>query len=114
MDGRASSGTAFYQLASSTGEENSDCPGGVNNIREAGLASDRGRCRLKNIILPDMTRGIGENISEKQNQRKKIGFRPQCFLAVKSRFAGGSKEWGRAGSACFFGIEERSYSVFVI
>ncbi len=71
MDGRASSGTALYQLASSTGEENSDCPGGVNHIREAGLASDRGRCRLKNIILPDMTRGIGENISEKQNQHKK-------------------------------------------
>jgi hypothetical protein len=26
---------------------------------------------LENIILPDMTRGIGENISEKQNQHKK-------------------------------------------
>ncbi len=82
MDGRASSGTALYQLASSTGEENSDCSGGVNHIREAGLASDRGRCRLKNIILPDMTRGIGENISEKQNQHKKKGSATQTVGQV--------------------------------
>ena len=56
MDGRASSGTALYQLASSTGEENADCSGGVYHIREAGLVSDRGECCLKNIILPDIMR----------------------------------------------------------